>query len=363
VAFDQAHAANLIIAGSHFEQRLSFLDALLDSLVVSAYGSGAATIKVGGPVSFNGRRCRTVQLVGVDFRGRVGFQAAEVTQILALHRISFAEDVDFEGSRLPRASGSLAFPDGAPPPAPPATSPAADTARGMSLLVHESDVPQLQTSASLEEFARKSNLLDTFTSRTAVTASGVLFDSVHFDRALYLRWPQLEERGKQKLVGASGLTWQESEQAFHRADNLAGQNESMYRRRRVYRNDEDHESYWGNVASEVVWGYGVRPLRPLAWLLAVTLTASASYWSQTRPLASGKSRRRGWLARVCFALRFGLQATYRPDFGWTHTRPPLFRTIAAVQFGVCALLLVCTLQAVANVSPLLNILIGKLIHF
>lgn len=109
--------------------------------------------------------------------------------------------------------------------------------------------------------------------------------------------------------------WQTFEDAFKRASNLEGENKAMYQRR--FLEGKSGDGYWrrlANITSCYFWGYGVRPLRVLFWMLVLFLVAFRVYWTQTTSMADSLTGR-GRLTRFWFTLNFGWQTSLSFSFG------------------------------------------------
>jgi len=95
--------------------------------------------------------------------------------------------------------------------------------------------------------------------------------------------------------------------------------------------------------------------------LLVHLIFAGIYWTQTGALAEGRAPREAAVARARFALDFARKSALSLTYGHEHARTPLFKAITVVHSIGAKLMLLWLLKAVANVSPLLNELLGKII--
>jgi hypothetical protein len=186
---------------------------------------------------------------------------------------------------------------------------------------------------------------------------GLFFDGVNLAKATNLKWEQFD--GKLNTKGSS--TWKKLEELFKQSGDLEGQNEALYRRHI----DEGHDLHgWAKRANRFeqwFWGYGVRPWRLVAWLLVGFLLLSVSYWTQTASLANNETRFQGQWKRIRAALEFSARTSWTLGYGYRHSRTPLFKTITLIHSLGFKVMMLCLIKVLANISPLLNELIGKLL--
>jgi uncharacterized protein YjbI with pentapeptide repeats len=184
-----------------------------------------------------------------------------------------------------------------------------------------------------------------------------VFDGVRFQRTITLEWKQLT--GCAKTM--SEETWGLLEDAFKRSSNLEGQNQAYYQRR-----SKAMQKVRANYASVdgfeyAFWGYGVRPWRVGGWMLLVYLLFTSVYWTQTKSLAAKKTKWEGWSARLQFALRFAWLTSWKFGYGLEHARTRRFKIVTLVHSVGFKIMILCLLHVFANISPMLNSLMGKIL--
>ena len=330
---------NLQIAGSHFHGRVYFTNARLNKLTFvlvedmfedvskSANEKGRAgensnepdQAELGAvgkqgvpsriivptvlekPVVFAGLECDVADFTEAEFRDYTDFSRARFAQFVDFSNVSFEEALNFQQTELPiwRRAG-----------------------------------------------------------KTSADKTGLILDGVRFQKPFNLEWVQIDGRVDKNNTQA----WRTLEGAFKNSSNLEGQNESMYRRRF---NELGVHKGWAKFTNGFefwYWGFGVRPLRPLGWFLVLVLVFTFIYWTQTRSLKRGMSRIRGVWQRLKFTFQFSLRTAWSIDFGLKNARTPLFKVLTLSQSVLSKVILISFLKAFSNTSPLLNDLIGKMIH-
>jgi uncharacterized protein YjbI with pentapeptide repeats len=197
---------------------------------------------------------------------------------------------------------------------------------------------------------------------------GLVLDDVIFAKAATLSWSQLAIGGKgpgrkTKVITNKPETWAVLEDVFHRNNDLSSQNEAHYQKRLLSMNSEKTINYksLSDRVSWLFWGFGVRPLRLLLWILVVYALFALVYWTQTHGMQSKNEKHPSLLARIRFASNFTLRNSFGLFYGFDRSRTWLFKTITLLQAVLSKIMLLFLLQALANVSPLLRDLFGKLI--
>ena len=94
--------------------------------------------------------------------------------------------------------------------------------------------------------------------------------------------------------------------------------------------------------------------RLFAWIILLFAVFTAIYFTQTKSLNN-------LVQRLKFALAFSWRTSLTLGYGYQQSRTTLFKTLTLVHSIAFKIMLLCLLKAVANVSPLLNDLIGKLL--
>lgn len=181
---------------------------------------------------------------------------------------------------------------------------------------------------------------------------GVDLGGVRFFKPVNLNWKQLRDG---RLTSNDPTTWATLEETFKSSGDLESQNEAYFQKRQLSR-----EGLMDGV-SYVFWGYGVRPLRLLMWISLVQLVFTATYWTQTRSIRPDLVSWQRQKARLAFAISFGLQTAITLAYGITNSRTLLFKTLTVMHMLFMKVLLLLLLVALANVSPLLHDILGKLL--
>jgi uncharacterized protein YjbI with pentapeptide repeats len=182
--------------------------------------------------------------------------------------------------------------------------------------------------------------------------SGLHLDHARFFKSVNLDWKQLSDG---RLVTQDPATWATLEAAFKSSGNLTSQNEAYFNKRELSAQDlGDHFAF-------ILWGYGVRPYRLLAWIVLIQLIFTFLYWTQTRFII-GRADRWSWhKGRLAFALGFGWRTALSWRYGIANSRSSLYKTLTLLHAVIIKVLLVVLFVSIANVSPLLHSIIGKLV--
>jgi hypothetical protein len=191
-----------------------------------------------------------------------------------------------------------------------------------------------------------------------------VLDGAHFKGRVFLNIAQLLEDKRwwtfgpavPKVMTSTSTTWYALEELFKASGNLKAQNEAYYQRRLLAYTDvtQTDESAVGNFWSWAFWGYGVRPARLLAWILLVFAIFTFIYWRELPPAVTSRFAR---------AAMFSLNNSWKWKYGFDNAQTPLFKAITLTQSIATKVLLICLLQALSNVSPVLNSIAGKFIPF
>ena len=193
---------------------------------------------------------------------------------------------------------------------------------------------------------------------------GLILDDVRFQKTFNLNWEQI----KGKINTERTETWRVLEEAFKNSGNLKGQNEAMYQRRLLEAKESRERSgiclMWKKFANAFFcwfWGYGVRPLRLLGWVVILYLVMTSIYWTQTKPLSEYRSRRLGQWERLKFAFGFSIHTSWRFGYGYMHSRTLLFKFLTLFHAIIFKIMLVLLVISFSNISPLLREIFGKLL--
>lgn len=190
---------------------------------------------------------------------------------------------------------------------------------------------------------------------------GVGFNGVRFGGPVHLDWTQLVGAGRQqnleqlKLYKPDITAWKALERVFKSSGDLEGENEAHYQRRSL-----EPSGFWKS-ADRILWGFGVRPQRILAWMIGMFLFFTAIYWTQTAGMTNPECRWKRAISRVVYAMRFSAQTSWKWNFGWQHARTREFKAVVAIQRVFFVVGLGGFFLALSNVNPLLEKLLSKLI--
>ena len=113
-----------------------------------------------------------------------------------------------------------------------------------------------------------------------------------------------------------------------------------------------------DVLSKWFWGYGLRPLRVLAWEFILILAFAALYWTQ---LSVAKGGRKGVIRRLCNSIVFSARTSWTFTYGYEHSRTMTWQLITVAQSSLAKICLACFLYALSNTSPLLNDLVKRIV--
>jgi hypothetical protein len=185
---------------------------------------------------------------------------------------------------------------------------------------------------------------------------GLTLDDVRFNAVPALRWNQIKNSINTKKID----TLSRMEDVFRRAGNLDEQNEVMYQRRVRESDDKKGWSAFVDSIDYWFWGYRIRPLRVLFWMLVSYFFFAAAYWFQTKPLARDFGRWRGLLNRLKFCLKFSWLTSFKVGYGYQHSRTTFFKFLTSSHSLSFKLMLVCLLIVLSNTSPILKELFGSL---
>jgi uncharacterized protein YjbI with pentapeptide repeats len=111
--------------------------------------------------------------------------------------------------------------------------------------------------------------------------------------------------------------------------------------------------------SELLWGYGFRPWRPLFWLLVFMILFALLYWTQTKQLIDPHKRWQ-W-ARWRFAWLFSWHATFKLKPITDRARSLFFKVVVLGQWAISKALLLLFIKALAKNIPLVGELVNQLI--
>ena len=310
--------ANLNFAEARFQGRIYCTDSELQSLLFSP-DEGRPPIVFEKMADFHGIKCEEGDFRAVDFRDYVNFSQAQFLKKAELSDTTFESEVNLYGTQF----------------------------------------GEWKDASNNEEFQLQ-------------------MDGVRFEKTANLQWRQLVQKQpwwffwrepKLKILTTVTDTWKSLEEMFSRSGNLKGENEAMYQRRILARtldpaNEDSESSGWEcfeNYFSEIFWGYGVRPARLVLWMLFFYLSFTSLYLTQTNELSKGKNCRDVLLKRLGFAIKFSGYTSVKPFYGFQQSNGKTYKTITVMHYFAFTIMLVCFLDSIARVSPLLHEIVGKLL--
>lgn len=162
------------------------------------------------------------------------------------------------------------------------------------------------------------------------------------------------------IANSDKRTLSNLESAYERGRNLDGQNEALYRKRVLDLGDFFSEKGFLNRAELLFWGFGVRPVRLILWMIATLLFFTVLYWFElNKNLNSHKTEKK--LALWNSAWIFSWSTAWKFGYGEKHAHTTAFKIITISQSISWKILIVLLLHAISNISPLLNTLVGKFV--
>ena len=307
--------------GVRFRGRASFSRSVLDRLQFGPQHGNVGYVPFEKSAHFEGITCRTLSMVGTEFADNVSFAGSKLTNSVLLERVAFQKDLNVENVRFPHAQSQLKL-----------------------QYPHEgskSDEQRIEPGIALRE--------------------------VRFDNAVEGRWSAFVQRrrllfdDKLRITFCPSETWFSMSDGFKRAGNLIGENEATFQGRIAAGSDDSSENKWLNWFSWAFWGYGYRPSRVLLWLIATAVLFAGFYWQETADLAVPQSGLIRVSSRWRFSLIFSLRTAWSFAYGYKNSRTPFFKLLTSIQSIISKVMLICLLQAIANTSPLLDSIFGKII--
>jgi uncharacterized protein YjbI with pentapeptide repeats len=236
------------------------------------------------------------------------------------------------------------------------------------------------------------------TPRPAGWSRGISLNETRFQKGVVVDWDQIAGR----LAHQDPNTWASLEHAFRDSGNLGAQNQAMYQRRLAEWRTSSHKAV--DFIDWVYWGYGVGPWRLLGWFVLFLVLFSVLYHrfpghltpddeevpeatkrlissidrlterldaavsgtarslaSEVAPKSAGETPRRPSPRSFPAAIKFGLDTSWKPLYGFRHSQTSLFNMLTAIHWAVSTAILVCLIRVISNVSPLADEILGKLI--
>lgn len=181
---------------------------------------------------------------------------------------------------------------------------------------------------------------------------GTYFDNTRFLKSIQIEWKQI---GEGQLETDDVTTWENFEQAFKTAGNQKGQTETQFKK--LYYKRED---VWDNI-SYYFWGFSLRPAWLFGWIVAFNVVFIFLYWTQTKSIAYGLNLWEGSIKRFNFAIKFAWRTSYKLNYGVENSRTPFFKAVTFVHALAMKILLLLLFIAIANISPLLKEILGKIL--
>ncbi|MDR3405718.1 MAG: pentapeptide repeat-containing protein [Chthoniobacter sp.] len=200
---------------------------------------------------------------------------------------------------------------------------------------------------------------------------GLLLDRVHFRDQVSISWNQLVQpqgwwqfwrESPVKVYTVEPSTWYALEEVFRKSDNLKGRNEAKYQERLLSGTSggPDKENSFINGFSWLFWGYGYRPWRTVIFSIACFALFTGIYWKLMLPPVYANVRK---LKRERFkdAVAFSLRTSWELGHGLGYAQTWPLKSLLIADSIISKIMLFCLLDVIANVSPLLNALIGKIL--
>jgi hypothetical protein len=186
---------------------------------------------------------------------------------------------------------------------------------------------------------------------------GLLWDGVEFERGFNLEWSQI--KGKISVGTPSSLkaTWSNIQAAFHRLGDLDGENQARFERSVLDVRSAKGWRWMTGCLNQWYWGFGLRPWRLAWWMLVTFLLFASFYWKQIdmdAPHGSGDL-----LVSIRGALTFTWRSSWNLYYGFEHSSTRLCKSITLLNQVILKAMLVCLVQAIANVSPPIHEVFGK----
>jgi hypothetical protein len=309
-------AGHVKLQENTYKGRVSLAKTTIYALEFEAVDSKRGDVTFEKTVDLQGIRCAKLSISRADFLDRAEFSGSKISGVLSLDHVVFRDSVDFDGITLPTKQG----------------------------------VSSMQDDPKGEQ--------------------GLQLVNVRFEKGIDANWKRFLEPGilpfwrELRITKCDPGTWRSLSEAFKQRSNLVGQNEAYYYQRVQARNDRDEdENQFLNLFSLIIWGYGVRPLRLLGWL-AVVIAVFALFYALIGYIPDGsssdvKGRMPYWKALLSFSAR----TAWSLDFGLRTRGGLVVRSAAFFQSVLCKIMMICLLQAFANVSPLIHEILGKFIEF
>lgn len=155
--------------------------------------------------------------------------------------------------------------------------------------------------------------------------------------------------------------WRELERGFQSAGNLSLQNFALYRQTTLEAADTFGVDMILDRFDRWFWGYGLRPMRVMAWLGVTVSCFALLYLTQVTSLGAKRSRLMRWWMRLCFAVSFSARTSLQPKYGFDRSLTSTFKVITAIQWVISVVLLTCLLYSISKTNPLANELLKKLL--
>ncbi|MBB5260823.1 pentapeptide repeat-containing protein [Rhizobium leguminosarum] len=148
--------------------------------------------------------------------------------------------------------------------------------------------------------------------------------------------------------------WEDFRRAFEKAHELPLENDASYRVRMFVESKQVGVDWISSWASRIVWGYGLRPLRVVAWATIVILVFAAAYWTQLRSVGADRGIIVKNALRIYFAIAFSCRTALKLSYGYDNTRGALFSTIAMLESIVVKVLFAFFAYSLTQASPLFS---------
>jgi hypothetical protein len=334
--FRGASGRRLQLFGVTFSGRLGFDDAR--SIKELEFNNFGGSMIVDGEAVFRRAAFDKLTFVRTAFKNAVDFQSSEIRSNLTFRTVSFDGDLHFEDGKLP------------------------GTARKSADQSDDDRKPQI----NFDDITLNKGLyIDAtqFLVRAPWWAvwredTPRLYDSEASDKSDDNS--SVPERAKD-----NPRLWRELMRAFDFAKNIELKNYAEYRLRVLEESGQELRdeptARMASVVSRWFWGYGLRPLRVLLWLVVVVLGFAGIYWTQLPNRAPAAAPVFGTLARVSDAFIFSARTAWELKYGYDNSANFMFRVVTVAESIIAKLLLACFAYALTQTSPLLSELMKKLL--
>jgi hypothetical protein len=334
--FRGASGNRLQLHGVTVSGRLGFDDAR--SIKELEFDSFGGSMILNGEAVFRRAAFDKLTAVRTAFKSTVDFQGTEIRSSLTLRIVSFDGDLHFEDAKLPgsvRKSADKSDDDENP------QINVNDITLNKGLYI---DANQFLVKAPWWALWRE-NMPRLYANETTKESD--------------------DSSNEPKQARDDRRVWRELMRAFDLAKNVELKNYAEYKLRVLEESSVEAREApavkMASVASRWFWGYGLRPVRVLFWLVVVVLAFAGIYWTQLPNTGPGRVPVVGSLGRASYAFVFSVRTAWELTYGYNNSANFVFRAITTAESIIAKLLLACFAYALTQTSPLLSELTKKLL--